>query len=80
MPSKVIFDVSMDGETWTEACSAPTSVAPDDRTVQIWDYSCPVSLRARYVRLRAINPGPIPAWHPGAGSPSFIFIDEFRVE
>ena len=80
MPSEVIFDVSEDGGTWTEACSAPTTVAPDDLTVQIWDYSCPVSLRARYVRLRALNPGPIPAWHPGSGSPSFIFIDEFRVE
>ena len=80
MPSKVIFEASADGETWSGACSATTPAALDDMTVQIWNYECPVSLRARYIRLKALNPGPIPDWHPGAGSPSFIFIDEIRVE
>ena len=79
MPSKVVFDVSTDGEIWSEAASAATTVAPDDMTVQIWNCEIPVSIRARYVRVRAANPGPIPSWHPGAGSPSFIFIDEITV-
>jgi len=80
MPSKVIFDISDDGIAWSEACSASPEIATDDLNVQIWDCSFPVSVRARFVRLRALNPGPIPAWHPGSGSPSFIFIDEIRVE
>ena len=79
MPSKVVFDVSTDGEIWSEAASTVTTVAPDDMTVRIWNCEIPVSIRARYVRVRAANPGPIPAWHPGAGSSSFIFIDEIIV-
>ena len=36
--------------------------------------------RARYVRVRARNFGRIPDWHPGRGSPAFIFVDEILVE
>ena len=36
--------------------------------------------RARYVRVRARNFGRIPDWHPGRGSPAFIFVDEITVE
>lgn len=35
---------------------------------------------AHYVKAFAKNLGEIPAWHPGAGSPAFIFIDEITVE
>lgn len=34
----------------------------------------------RYVRVKATNYGKLPAWHPGAGSPAFIFVDEIVVE
>ena len=34
----------------------------------------------RYVRVHAANYGALPAWHPGAGSPAFIFVDEIIVE
>lgn len=34
----------------------------------------------RYVRVKAINYGNLPGWHPGAGSSSFIFTDEIIVE
>ncbi len=80
LPSKVLFEVSEDGENWVEAASAASPMAMDDHTIRIWDCKFPVSLQARYIRVRAINPGPIPDWHPGAGSPSFIFIDEIQVE
>ena len=36
----------------------------------------PCELIARYVKVYARNIGTIPAWHPGAGAPGFIFIDE----
>lgn len=44
-----------------------------------WQHTEPVS-GARYVRIRALNYGALPAWNPGAGSPAFIFVDEVRVE
>ena len=37
-------------------------------------------LHARYVKLIAKNPGPCPDWHPGAGSPSWVFVDEIVIE
>jgi predicted alpha-1,2-mannosidase len=36
--------------------------------------------KARYVRVRAKNYGTIPAWHPGAGSEAFVFVDEITIE
>ena len=34
---------------------------------------------ARYVRIRAVNFGKIPAWHPGSGGDAWIFVDEIIV-
>lgn len=38
------------------------------------------SNHARYVKLRAESPGALPAWHPAAGNPSWLFVDEIVVE
>jgi hexosaminidase len=35
--------------------------------------------RARFVRITARNGGRLPAWHPGAGRPSWVFADEIVV-
>ena len=35
---------------------------------------------ARYVRVVAENYGKIPAGMPGAGEPSFLFVDEISIE
>ena len=35
--------------------------------------------RARYVRVRARSLGQCPLWHPGAGGPAWVFVDEIRV-
>ena len=35
--------------------------------------------RARFVRVRARSLGTCPQWHPGAGSPAWLFADEIRV-
>ena len=34
---------------------------------------------ARYVRFRAVSPGKLPAWHPAAGNPTWLFVDEIVV-
>ena len=36
-------------------------------------------LSGRYVRIYAKNPGPCPGWHPGAGNPSWMFVDEIVI-
>ena len=37
-------------------------------------------VQARYVRFRTESAGPLPKWHPAAGNPSWLFIDEIVVE
>ncbi|MBO4476000.1 MAG: GH92 family glycosyl hydrolase [Bacteroidales bacterium] len=80
MPRSVTFSVSDDGENYRTVATLRTPVGERDMNVQRWDCSVPVSLEARYVRVDAVNLGAIPQWHPGAGSPAFIFIDEITVE
>ena len=80
MPGEVIFEVSDDGKSFREAGRMRPEAAMQDYTVQTWDCVLPVSGQARYIRVKALNPGEIPAWHPGAGYESFIFIDEIWVE
>ena len=76
MPVSVEFSVSEDGVNYTPAGRLDCHVDPKDYTVQVWDAEIPVSCQARYVKVFAKNFGTIPDWHPGAGSPAFIFIDE----
>ncbi len=81
MPRSVTFSVSSDGTDYTEVATVQTPVAERDMEVQRWDCSVPVcGLEARYVRVDAVNLGTIPEWHPGAGYPAFIFIDEISVD
>ena len=39
-----------------------------------------INLSARYIKIKAINRGTCPDWHPGAGGKSWIFADEIFVE
>jgi hypothetical protein len=36
-------------------------------------------VKADRVRVRAVNYGKLPAWHPGAGFDAFIFADEILI-
>jgi hexosaminidase len=36
-------------------------------------------VEARFIRVRASNFGALPAWHPGRGQPSWVFVDELVV-
>jgi len=38
----------------------------------------PASLPCTELKIQAKQYGPLPAWHPGAGGESFIFVDEIR--
>ena len=73
--------LSDDGVTWREAGTA-SSDQPAERADPFL-YRITVALQpgtvTRWLKVRATNPGPLPAWHPGAGHPSWIFCDEVVV-
>lgn len=37
-------------------------------------------VNARYVRIKAIQYGKLPAWHLGAGGDTHIFVDEINIK
>ena len=76
MPKYVEFSVSSDGEHYKPAGRVTASVAEEDYQLQVWDCSIAVSEPFRYLKVFAKNIGAIPEWHPGAGYPGYIFIDE----
>lgn len=82
MPPHVEIEVSSDGKRWA-AWGQATHDVPDTDVDQVYVRRLAVQgkpRRARFVRVRAPSYGTIPGWHPGAGSPSFVFMDEVVVE
>ena len=79
MPRYVEFSVSQDGEHFTPLARVDNTMDERDYEVRIWDCEVPADVQARYVKVFARNIGTIPAWHPGAGSPGFIFTDEIWI-
>ncbi|MBQ6072612.1 MAG: GH92 family glycosyl hydrolase [Bacteroidales bacterium] len=79
LPRWVEFYTSEDGETFTQQCHQTHDVDPQDYTSQIHEFTQPVSVKARYVKVVAKSFGELPAWHLGAGGQSHIFIDEVTV-
>jgi predicted alpha-1,2-mannosidase len=86
MPRTVDFEVSLDGQNFVPALSIANDV-PDGSNPEFnvgtiaKDFVKTISPReARYVRIKAVNFGKIPAWHPGHGGDAWIFVDEIIIE
>lgn len=80
LPTHLTVWTSADGNDFTVAADMP--VTPDnDSEVMIkpFDIRLPVTVRARYVRVKAANMGILPKGHPRGGSPAWIFTDEIAV-
>ena len=80
MPAYVEFSVSADGEHYTPVARVDNTMDERDYEVRIWNCEVPADVTARFVKVFAKNIGTIPDWHPGAGSPGFIFIDEIWIQ
>jgi hexosaminidase len=81
LPKSVAIDLSDDGVRWRPAAELMHDVSADrDAPLrQIFEHELGSGSEARFVRIVARNPGALPAWHPGAGRPSWIFADEIIV-
>jgi hypothetical protein len=81
MPRRVEIELSVDGRTFGPAFSIANEVSEKQEGVVTKDFVKTISAqRARYVRIRAVNFGKIPAWHPGSGGDAWIFVDEIVIE
>jgi hypothetical protein len=81
MPKRVEIELSVDGRTYGPAFSITNEVSEKQEGVVTKDFVKTISPQmARYVRIRAVNFGKIPARHPGSGGDAWIFVDEIMIE
>ena len=81
MPRGVEFELSTDGRSFRPAIAIANDVSEKQEGVVTKDFvkSIPPQ-KARYIRIRAVNFGKIPSWHPGAGGDAWIFMDEILIQ
>ncbi len=81
LPPRVDVEVSGDGKTFTHAGSASGATLQKEPRPYVKDYTISLKkARTRYLRMMVRNPGPLPPWHKGAGSPTLLLTDEIIVE
>jgi hexosaminidase len=81
LPRRVAIWLSDDGASWREvaALSHDLPLQREESFVHRFSHTLPSGSRTRFVKVRAENPGPLPAWHPGAGGKAWVFVDEIAV-
>jgi predicted alpha-1,2-mannosidase len=81
MPTHVIFSTSADGVNFTQVADIKNDVADTTKENMVKTFMQDITpTQARYVKVKAINYGPLPQWHPGAGYPAYIFVDEIEIK
>jgi hexosaminidase len=81
LPSQVTFAASVDGKLFTEIGQVTCKTLQKDPIAYVKD--CSVSAkktRARFIRITAKNPGPVPEWDLRAGRLTTILSDEIIIE
>ena len=81
MPRRLDFEFSMDGNSFGQAVSIANDVSEREGGTVMKDFVKTIPPQnARYVRIRAVNFGKIPSWHPGSGGDAWIFVDEILID
>jgi hypothetical protein len=78
-PQSVEFSVSTNGKDF-ETIHFENFENPEKDSEQIIPINFEHLCKARYIKVKAINFGLLPAWHPGKGEPAWLFVDEITVE
>jgi len=81
LPSRVDLAVSLDGKVFRNAGHVTGQSLQREPRPFVRDYA--ISLKratARFLRITAHNPGPLPKWHRAAGAPTILLADEIIVE
>ncbi len=80
-PKQFVVEVSTDGKQFTQVFSGGNFLAIEDKKVQTTNVEASFTpVAARYVRVRALQYGKLPAWHEGAGGDTHIFVDEISIK
>ena len=81
LPKQLIVEVSTDGKQFTQVFGGENFLPVEDLKVQIKNVEASFTpVTVRYVRVKAMQYGKLPAWHESAGSDSHLFVDEINVQ
>lgn len=81
LPKQISIEVSVDNEKFISVYTGKDFLPIEDARVQVKDLVAEfIPVTARYVRVKAIQYGKLPAWHLGAGGDTHIFADEIIVQ
>lgn len=78
-PKELIVEISTDGKNYQSLTTIKNTTGADITGPVHQQLGAEVNTKARYIRVKAINGGSLPAWHESAGSPTHLFIDEVMV-
>ena len=80
MPEKIIVYTSIDGDNYYNRASfePQTSDRVEGQFFEEFVLTFP-EVEAKHVKIKALNYGVCPDWHPAAGSKSWLFVDEVRL-
>lgn len=80
LPARVEFSVSHDGQTFRPLETVTPTIKPQEPgPLRQTLTTRALDIRARYVRVTAVNLGEIPAGQPAAGAKAWLFVDEIVV-
>lgn len=80
-PKSVTFYGSVDGVNFEEISTIQNEVADTSMNSQrVWLGKDNIRKSYRFIKVKGINYGKLPSWHPGAGGDAFIFIDEIKID
>ncbi len=81
LPKQVEYFVSVDGKKYERVGVIDNTLPIDQYGARVRDFIADFEPRdARYIRVVAHTIGNTPGWHPGAGRPANIVVDEIVVE
>ncbi len=81
LPKRVEYFLSTDGKRFERVADLENTLPIDQYGGQQRDFIAEFEpRRARYVKVVAHSIGNTPAWHPGAGRPATMLVDEIVVE
>ena len=80
IPKQILVFTSMDGDNYYKRAklSPQISAKQEGHFFKEFVMSFP-EVEAKYIKIKAVNYGACPDWHPAAGSKSWLFVDEVRI-
>jgi len=79
MPEEVHFSVSTDDKNYQSLPLIRNDIKADEEDAIMKEFAINKNVKARYVKVKAVNRKAVPDWHIGAGGQAWIFVDELFI-